>query len=372
MKLYEYQGKALFKNFGIPVPEEENVRTVREALSAFDRLGGRGVIKAQVLTGGRGKAGGVKVAESRAEAEEYAGRILGMKIKGIEVRSILVSEAVGISREYYAGITLDRDKNMLALILSGSGGVDIETLADSRPGEIHTVSVNPLHGLEDSRWRDAVKDIFGDSEGAEEIIRRMYALFIEKDCMVVEINPLAEKEDGTLIGLDAKIVLDENGVFRHPDMEELRNREEYGPDELEAREKDLAFISMDGTIGCIVNGAGLAMATMDIIGLFGGSPANFLDVGGSSSPQKVLDAFHIITKNPRVTSILINIFGGITRCDDVARGILQAREEIQLEIPLVIRLIGTNEEEGRSLLRDAGIEVFESLTSAVQAVVLFK
>lgn len=374
MKLYEYQARELFTRYGIESAPGIVAENPYEAAEAARKLGGACAVKAQVLVGGRGKAGGVKIASSPEEAHTHAGNILGMTIKSLPVRKVLVSKAVELEREYYIGITIDRSGKSITLIASASGGVDIEQLASVEPAKVHRLAINPLKGVSDEETKGMLQKVFKKKElltQAMDTAKSLFKLFMENDCSLVEINPYALTKLGELIALDAKIVIDENGMFKHENLEGMRNREEYGPDELEARGWGLSFVNMEGNIGCIVNGAGLAMATMDIIKLSGGSPANFLDVGGSSTPEKVLHAFEIISHNRGVKAILINIFGGITRCDDIAKGILQAKKEMDLSVPLVIRLIGTNEKEGRALLKEAGIEAHEDLANAVQKVVEF-
>jgi len=374
MKLYEYQARDLFTRYGIESAPGMVASNPYEASEAARKLGGACAVKAQVLVGGRGKAGGVKIAGSPEEAHTHAGNILGMTIKSLPVRKVLVSKAMEIEAEYYMGITIDRSGKSIVLIASTSGGVDIEQLARDDPHKVHRLAINPLKGVSDEETESMLKEVFDEEElltQAMDTAKSLFKLFMENECSLVEINPYALIKRGELVALDAKIVIDENGMFKHEKLEDMRNREEYGPDELEAKGWGLSFINMEGNIGCIVNGAGLAMATMDIIKLFGGSPANFLDVGGSSSPEKVLHAFEIISHNRGVKAILINIFGGITRCDDIAKGILQAKKEMDLSVPLVIRLIGTNEKEGRALLEEAGIEAHEDLVKAVQKVVEF-
>ena len=372
MKLHEYQAKELLREHGIPVPEGRVARTPEEARALAGQIGCPVMIKAQVLVGGRGKAGGVKMAKDPAEAFSLAKAILGMKIKGIEVQQVLVARAVDITSEYYVSLTVDRVSKSIQCIASASGGMEIEEIAVKEPHKIVRFTVDPEGGLERGAHFDALGRAFGGGPRAEQawhIVSGMYRLFTGKDCSLVEINPCALTPAGSLVAADAKVILDDNALFRHPEMESCRSAEEYGADEMDARSQGLSYVEMDGTIGCIVNGAGLAMATMDLIKYFGGSPANFLDVGGSSNPEKVLHALRIISKNPRVTAILINIFGGITRCDDIARGILLAKEKLAIPVPLTIRLIGTNEKEGRALLQGAGVEAFTELTEAVQAVV---
>jgi succinyl-CoA synthetase beta subunit len=370
MKLHEYQAKGLLKEHGIPVPDGRVAAAPEEARAIAKEIGGPVMIKAQVLVGGRGKAGGVKMAHDPEEAFSLARGILGMKIKGIEVQRVLVASAVDISAEYYVSLTVDRVGKSVQCIASASGGMEIEEIAVKEPEKIVRFSVDPERGLQRAEHGAELSRAFGPHvEQAWSIVSGMYRLFTEKDCSLVEINPCALTPAGTLVAADAKVIFDDNALFRHPELESFRSAEEYGEDEMDARANGLSYVGMDGTIGCIVNGAGLAMATMDLIKYFGSNPANFLDVGGSSNPEKVLHALRIISKNPRVTAILINIFGGITRCDDIARGILMATEKLKIPVPLTIRLIGTNEKEGRALLETAGIDAFTELTEAVQAVV---
>jgi len=374
MKLYEYQAKNLFREYGIKVPEEEIADSPDKAVEAAKKFNYRAIIKAQVLVGGREKAGGVRLAEGKQNVRATASEILSMSIKSVLVRRVLVSEIVDIEREYYLSLTIDRSKRNIVLIVSAEGGVDIEKLAHSTPEKIHTLLIEPPVGVFEEKVHALFHGIFqgaGLLKKATNIVHSLYSLLSQKDCSLVEINPLVLTPSGDLVALDAKVIIDDNALFKHPDLETLRNSEEYKSDELEAKEYGLSFVGLDGTIGCIVNGAGLAMATMDIIKLFGGEPANFLDVGGSSSPEKVMHAFHILTRNKKINAVLINIFGGITRCDDIARGIVQAKESFGLKLPLVIRLIGTNEKEGRKILEGAGISMHEDLVSAVEEVVQF-
>jgi succinyl-CoA synthetase beta subunit len=348
-------------------------RTPAEAAEAARQIGRPVVVKAQVLTGGRGKAGGVKPARDPAAAEEAARQILGMDIRGFRVERVLVVEAVDIATEYYAAFTVDRAARGAAFIFSRSGGVDIEEVAVREPERISTLRVAGAGGPTLEQLAGILGGAFPTrplAEAAAAMAQKLYRLFLEKDCSLVEVNPLALTRDGALVAADAKVVLDDNGVALHPELEALRNPEEYTADEIEARKAGLSFVSLDGEIGCMVNGAGLAMATMDAIKLFGGRPANFLDVGGSSNPQKVLDAMRILLRNPKLKAILLNIFGGITRCDDIARGLLMARQELKISVPMVIRLIGTNEREGHELLRRAGLVATAGMTEAVRAVVV--
>ncbi len=372
MKIHEYQARALLAEYGIPVPPGKVARTPEEARSIASEIGSQVVVKAQVLVGGRGKAGGVKLANSPAEAESRAREILALTIKELPVEKVLVAKSVEIKKEYYLSVTLDRARKRVVLIGSASGGVDIEELAVVDPGKIVIAEVDPLKGLTPgpaAEFSDRVFPTKRASEQGADALVKMYRLFVEKDCSLVEINPYAELPDGSLVAADAKINFDDNGVPMHPEVERLRNDEEYSRDEIEARTAGLSFVSLDGDVGCIVNGAGLAMATMDLIKLFGGSPANFLDVGGSSNPEKVLNALRIITGNRKIKAILINIFGGITRCDDIANGIVMARKKLDMRLPLVIRLVGTNEKEGRAILEREGLGAAERLSDAVKMVV---
>lgn len=372
MKIHEYQAMALFTEYGIDTVPCQLIDRPEDAASIAQKLGGRVACKAQVLVGGRGKAGGVKLAHSPEESAEAAKEILSMEIKSIPVKKVLVSKAVDILKEYYLGVTIDRTLKKVVFIASAAGGVEIEELARKSPNEIHKVYVNPIEGPDGTELKAVTTKVFEDktlSEKGYQTMLKMYKLFIEKDCSLVEINPYVKIGPENAVAVDAKINFDDNGIFKHPEIEELKNREEYSPDEIIAREAGLSFVSMDGNVGCIVNGAGLAMATMDIIKLFGGTPANFLDVGGSSNPKKVLSALKIILSNEKVKAILINIFGGITRCDDIANGIVMATNELNIKVPLVIRLIGTNETEGRDILKAAGLVACEEMTEAIKKVV---
>ncbi|MBD3420385.1 MAG: ADP-forming succinate--CoA ligase subunit beta [Chitinivibrionales bacterium] len=372
MKLHEYQSRELLAEFGIPVPDGHVAQTPDEAELAARRLGGKAVIKAQVLTGGRGKAGGVKPAQSPEDAHRAADAILGMDIKGHTVNKVLVGRLLDITEEYYASVTIDRTNKRIVFIISAAGGVDIELVAAQTPGRIITIGASPLEGPFKDELLAHLIDLFPSENLAHEaaaVLLKMYQLFIEKDCSLVEVNPLVITRDGSMIAADAKILLDDNGLYKHPELERLRNMEEYSEDETLARKAGLSFVSLEGTVGCMVNGAGLAMATMDVIKHFGGSPANFLDVGGSSNPQKVIDALSIILRNTHLRAVLINIFGGITRCDDIAGGILAAREQLDISVPVIIRLIGTNQQEGQDLLQSAGMIAKSDMTDAVTSVV---
>ena len=346
--------------------------TSQEASQTASELGGVAVIKGQVLTGGRGKAGAVRVVASSEEAENAAREILRLSVKDIPVQKVLVCEKMDIRDEYYAAVAMDRDTKSIVLIFSSAGGVDIEETAAENPEKVRQLTLAgsetvSAQGLVEWLAR-SIKDTALLPQVAL-ICQKMFQLFQDKDCALVEINPLAVVGSGQVVALDAKMVLDDSGLVKHPEMEKLRNQEEYTPDEQQARNAGLSFVSLSGQTGCMVNGAGLAMATMDCIKLAGGTPANFLDVGGSSSPQKTINALRILQKNRDIKSILINIFGGITRCDDVAEGILTARKELDLKIPLVIRLIGTNGEKGRAMLQEVGINSFCDMNEAVQEAV---
>jgi succinyl-CoA synthetase beta subunit len=372
MNIHEYQGKELFQSYGIDVGPQYLATTPAEARAAYEKLGGTVVVKAQVLVGGRGKAGGVKVAKSADETEQKASEILGLNIKGLVVDKVIVVPASDIRKEFYVGLTMDRFNKYLVLMMSSEGGVEIEQLAVDKPEAIKKFPIYPAKGIDWDALNPILKEVFGSDEhvkSAADHIGKLFKIYMEKDCTLVEINPFAIVGDGKLMALDAKVNFDDNGLFKHADVEAMRNPEENSQDELDAKEAGLSFVSMDGDIGCIVNGAGLAMATMDIIKLFGGEPANFLDVGGSSNPNKMVSAIKIILNNPKVKAILINIFGGITRCDDIANGLLMAMEQVKLEVPLVIRLIGTNDEEGRAILEKAGLKASTDLNEAVKAVV---
>ncbi|MFP4330656.1 MAG: ADP-forming succinate--CoA ligase subunit beta [Alkalispirochaetaceae bacterium] len=372
MKVHEYQAKELFAQVGIPIQDQEVVSTPEDARKAAEKIGGTVVIKAQVLVGGRGKAGGVKLAKDPEEAEAKARDILGLTIKELPVEKVLVTKAADIIKEYYVGLIMDRTSKKIILMMTKEGGVEIEELAVKEPEKIIKFPIDITEGIDRAALKVELQKVFETDPRiaqAEETIEKLYKLFVEKDCSIVEINPYALVDENTLLALDAKVNFDDNALYKHEDVQKLWNPEESSQDEIDARQHGLSFVSMDGDIGCIVNGAGLAMATMDIIKLYGGNPANFLDVGGSSNPEKVLNAIRIILRNEKVRAILINIFGGITRCDDIARGLIMATEQIDIKVPLVIRLVGTNQEEGRRMLEEKGFEVADQLSDAVQKVV---
>lgn len=372
MKIHEYQARDLFRQYGIPVNDYKLVSTPEEA-----RIASEGwkqvVVKAQVLTGGRGKAGGVKLADNAWEVETKASKILGMDIKGYTVEKILVCDAAPIAKEYYLGMVLDRSRQGITLMLTDQGGVDIEELAVKDPDAIHKMTLYPHLPIDEKALEAFLgKAIPGDSQRKQALdaTEALFTLFLATDASLAEINPYALTPDGEMIALDGKMNFDDSALFKHPEIAALKNLEEDSADEVEAREKNLSFVSLDGDIGCVVNGAGLAMATLDLIKHYGGNPANFLDVGGSSNPQKVIDALNIILRNPKVKAILINIFGGITRCDDIANGLLMAREELDINVPIVIRLVGTNQNEGRAILESAGLKAGDDLDDAVKSVIV--
>jgi len=371
MNLHEYQGKELFARYALPVLPGQVAGTPEEARDVAASLGGTVVIKAQVQAGGRGKAGGVKLAHSPDEAFEKARDILALTIKGLPVRKVLVAEAADIAKEYYCAIVLDRDRKAPLVMLSAEGGVDIEEVARTAPEKIVRFHI-PQEGLRPYMARNLMRPLFPDfaqTAQAADILLKLYRVFTDGDCSLAEINPLAVTPAGKVLALDAKVILDDNADFRHKDWETWRDPAEETPGERLAREKGLSYVKLDGDIGCIVNGAGLAMATMDLIKHYGGEPANFLDIGGSSNPEKVTAALKILTSESRVRAILFNIFGGITRCDDVANGIVASLKASPLEVPLVIRLTGTNEEKARQILKDFGLGATTSMDEAVRMVI---
>ena len=374
MNLHEYQSKGIFAQYGIPVPSGKVAATPAEAKAIAQELGGRVVVKSQVLLGGRGKAGGIKLAKSADEAEQLAGQILAMHIKGLPVRKVLIDPAADIQTEIYLGITNDRAARKPVLMASAAGGVEIEEVARVTPEKIIRTHIDPLMGLRDYQARDVAigMDLPREQWGQFiHIARKLWEVYRDNDATLAEINPLVITGEGKLVALDGKMSIDDNAlaVGRHPELEAMRDLDVEEASEIEAKKHDLSYIKLDGNIGCMVNGAGLAMTTMDVIKLYGGSPANFLDIGGGAGPNKVAAAFRIILKEPNIKAILINIFGGITRCDDVARGILTAMEEVGVHVPMVVRLVGTNAKEGRELLANAKMGTAETLTEAAQKVV---
>ncbi len=372
MKLHEYQSKQIFSKFGIPIPKGRVAATASEARQIAEELGGRVVIKSQVLVGGRGKAGGVKLAKDPQEAEQLATQILGMEIKGLPVRKVLVDEAAAIDQEIYFAITNDRAAKKPVIMASAAGGVDIEEVAATHPEKIIKVHIDPLLGLRDYQARDIAASMDLPREYWKDfgtIANGLWKAYSSTDATLAEINPLVITKDKRLVALDGKMMIDDNALFRHSDLSEMRDIDEEAPAETEARKYGLSFIKLDGNIGCMVNGAGLAMTSMDIVKLFGGEPANFLDIGGGAGAEKVAAAMRIILSDPAVKAVLFNIFGGITRCDEVAKGILAAMAEVKPKVPMVVRLVGTNAEEGRQLLADAKMITAETLADAAKKAV---
>ncbi|HEX9631558.1 MAG TPA: ADP-forming succinate--CoA ligase subunit beta [Gemmatimonadales bacterium] len=372
MNLHEYQARALLKAAGIPVPDGDVARTPAEVETIATRLGGGVVVKAQVHAGGRGKAGGVKLARTPAEARGHAEKILGMTIKGLTVERVLVVPAADIATESYAGIILDRATQRPVVMVSPAGGVDIEEVAAKTPEKILKLGVDPRFGLLTHQAMQLGFFLYRDLapvRAAATILQQLYQAFMDAGGSLAEINPLVTTADGKVVALDAKFVVDDNELDRRPAIAALRDVSAENPKEVKAREAGLSFIKLDGNVGCCVNGAGLAMATMDLVKYYGGEPANFLDIGGSSNPDKVVTALEIITADPSVKAILFNIFGGITRCDDVAKGIVTATGRLKLAVPMVIRLTGTNEELAVQILEQAGFSALTDMDEAVERAV---
>ena len=375
MKIHEYQAKEVLRKFGVPTPRSIACFSVEEAVAAADKLGGSvWVVKAQIHAGGRGKGGGVKVAKSRDEVRQHASAILGMQLKthqtapeGQKVRRILIEEGADIRKELYVGMVVDRGSQRVVLMASSEGGMDIEEVAAKTPEKIHKVAIDPKTGLTDSDAEDIARKI-GVPAGAvaqgRDVLKSLYKAFVETDSSLAEINPMIVTGDEKVVALDAKINFDDNALFRHPDLVALRDLDEEDPAEIEASKFDLSYIQLDGDIGCLVNGAGLAMATMDIIKLYGGNPANFLDVGGGASAEKVTEAFKIMLKNPKLRAILVNIFGGIMKCDVIAQGVVTAARQVSLKVPLVVRLEGTNVDLGKKILADSGLPIISATDMA--------
>jgi len=375
MKIHEYQGKEIFRQFGVPVPRGKACFSADEAVAAAKQLGGSTwVVKAQIHAGGRGKGGGVKVSSSLDDVNLAAQQLLGMHLvthqtgkDGRIVRRLLVEEGVKISKEYYLGMVVDRSRQRVVLLASSEGGMEIEEVAAHTPDKIYKVWIDPVSGLSDLE-ADKVASAIGVPESAFKQARNcmqgLYRAFVEKDAMLAEINPLVLTEAGNVLALDAKFNFDSNAMYRHPEIVAYRDLDEEDPAEIEASNFDLSYISLDGDIGCLVNGAGLAMATMDIIKLFGGNPANFLDVGGGASKEKVIEAFKLMLKNPELKAILVNIFGGIMKCDVIAEGVVAAAREVDLNVPLVVRLEGTNVEMGKRILAESGLTIISGLDMA--------
>ncbi len=373
MKIHEHQAMEIFAEYGLPVSGFDVATSPADARAAAERRGGSVVVKAQVHVGGRGKAGGVKLARDADEAERHAESILGMDIKGLTVEKIVVAETVDIDREYYIGIVVDRATKKPVYMVSNEGGVDIEEVARETPEKIHKHSIDPERGLSDAEAAELAAKIESDPHVAAQVadaILKLYAAFVGSDASLAEINPLVVTSDGIVRAIDAKMNIDDNALYRHEKIAALRDSSGETDEVRAAREMGLSYIRLDGNVGCLVNGAGLAMTTMDLIKQHGGEPANFLDIGGSSNPDKVATALEIITSDPKVRSILINIFGGITRCDDVARGLAHALERTASDVPIVVRLTGTNEEEARRVLAEHDLVTADTMDEAVEKAVV--
>jgi len=382
MKIHEYQGKELLKKFGVVVPRGIFCASVDDAVAAAETLGGKiWVVKAQIHAGGRGKGGGVKLARSLDEVRQVAGEILGMQLvthqtgpEGQKVRRLLIEEGADIRKEYYVAALTDRATQKVAMMASSEGGMDIEEVAHSTPEKIIKVFVDPLVGLTDAQALELAAGI-GVPEASQaqavDTLKKLYTCYMETDASLAEINPLILEGNGTIKALDAKFNFDSNALYRHPEIVAYRDLDEEDADEIEASKFDLAYISLDGNIGCLVNGAGLAMATMDTIKLFGAEPANFLDVGGGATTEKVTEAFKIMLHNPKVKGILVNIFGGIMRCDTIATGVVAAAREVHLSVPLVVRMKGTNEDLGKKILAESGLPIItaDSMAEAATKIV---
>ncbi|MCX7839483.1 MAG: ADP-forming succinate--CoA ligase subunit beta [Anaerolineae bacterium] len=372
MKLHEYQSKAIFAKYGIPIPNGKVASNADEARQIAAQIGKRVVIKAQVLVGGRGKAGGIKLASTPDEAEQLADQILAMKIKGLPVRKVLVDEAINIAKEIYLGVVVDRASKCATMMGSAAGGVDIEEVARTTPEKIVRIQIDPAYGLMEYQARALAFAVGIDKSLVRDftaIATGLYRAFVATDASLAEINPLVVTDENKLIAADGKIVLDDNALYRHPDLEQLRDIDEETPEEQRARAAGLSYVKLDGNIGCMVNGAGLAMATMDVIKFYGGEPANFLDIGGGAKADKVKTALEIILSDPNVKCVLFNIFGGITRGDEVARGIVEGLKGVPTRVPMVARIVGTNAEEGRRILRDANMITAETLEEGAQKAV---
>jgi succinyl-CoA synthetase beta subunit len=372
VKLQEFQSKRVFRQYGIPVPKGDVAEAAEEARVIAKRMAGPVAVKAQVLVGGRGKAGGVRLAKTLEEVEHLAAQILGMEIKGLKVKKVLIDPVADIRAEIYLGMILDRARRRVVVMASSEGGIDIEEVAAQSPEKIVQAVIDPCLGLKEYQARELAVGIGLPREQMEQfaqICQGLYSAFMGCDADLAEINPLAIQGDGSLLAVDGKMVLDDSGLYRHPELAAMRDEDEETPEERQARLNGLSYVKLDGQIGCMVNGAGLAMATMDIIKFYGGSPANFLDVGGGAKADKVAAALRIILSDPNVKAVLFNIFGGITRCDEVARGILQALVDVPTRVPMVVRLVGTNDMEGRAILREANMSAAETLAEAAQLAV---
>ena len=371
MNIHEYQAKSILKDYGVPVPNGEPAFSVDEAVDAASQLGGdTWVVKAQIHAGGRGKAGGIKIANSKSEVRKYADELLGSTLhthqtgpNGQTVNRLYIEEGVDIDRELYLSLIVDRGREGLVVMASTEGGVDIEQVAEEQPDKIHKVMADPQLGLAEFQARQLAFDLGLEGKSvfkAASLFRNLYDVFTDKDCSLAEVNPLVVTGDGDVVALDAKMNFDDNGLFRHPDIRELRDESEEDEAELKAKKHGLSYVNLDGNIGCMVNGAGLAMSTMDIIKHYGGEPANFLDVGGGADTETVTAAFKIITEDPRVEGIFINIFGGIMKCDVIANGVLGAVKQVGLEVPLVVRLAGTNVDKGKALLEESDLDIISA------------
>jgi succinyl-CoA synthetase beta subunit len=382
MKIHEYQAKEILRKYGVATPRGSPCFAVEEAVEAARKLGGtRWAVKAQIHAGGRGKGGGVKLARSLDEVKSHAAQILGMQLKthqtgpaGQKVRRLLIEEAADIRKELYVGMVVDRGAQRVMLMASSEGGVDIEEVAAKSPDKIHRLTIDPAKGVSDQDAEDVARKIGVPQKGvaqARDFLKALYQAFDDTDASLAEVNPLIVTGDERVLALDAKMNFDDNALYRHPEIVAMRDLDEEDPAEIEASRFDLSYISLDGNIGCLVNGAGLAMATMDIIKLYGGSPANFLDVGGGASTEKVTEAFKIMLKNPRLKAILINIFGGIMKCDVIAEGVVAAARQLSLKVPLVVRLEGTNVELGKKILAQSGLPIISAsnMADAAQKVV---
>ena len=382
MKIHEYQGKEILRQFEVPVPRGIPAFTVQEAVEAAQKLGGPvWVVKAQIHAGGRGKGGGVKLARSIDEVKELAGEILGMQLvthqtgpEGQKVRRLLIEDGADIKKEYYVSAVTDRASQRVAIMASSEGGMDIEEVAHKTPEKIIKVFVDPATGLTAAQATELANGIgvpAASTAAAADVFQKLYKCYMDTDASLVEVNPLILEGNGGIKALDAKFNFDSNALFRHPEIVAYRDLDEEDAAEVEASKFDLAYISLDGNIGCLVNGAGLAMATMDTIKLFGAEPANFLDVGGGATPEKVTEAFKIMLKNPKVKAILVNIFGGIMRCDTIAQGVITACKAVNLGVPLVVRMKGTNEELGKQMLAESGLPIIsaDSMAEAVEKIV---
>jgi len=382
VKIHEYQGKEVLRKYGVPTPRGIPCFSVDEAVAAAEKLGGAvWVVKAQIHAGGRGKGGGVKVAKSIADVKQKASEILGMQLithqtspEGQKVRRLLIEEGADIKKELYVGMVVDRVSQVVCLMASSEGGMDIEHVAEHTPEKIHKVYIDPVKGLTDAE-SDEVSLKIGVPQGslgeARKCLQGLYKAFWDTDASLAEINPLIVTGDARVVALDAKLNFDSNALFRHPDIVAMRDLDEEDPAEIEASKFDLTYISLDGNIGCLVNGAGLAMATMDVIKLYGGAPANFLDVGGGATAEKVTEAFKIMLKNPNLEAILVNIFGGIMKCDTIAQGVIAACKAVSLSVPLVVRMKGTNEELGKKMLAESGLPIItgENMGDAAEKIV---